>query len=94
MSTGTFDTHSYFKRLTAEGVTPGAAEAQLSVMSDWIAAQDLRAATKQDLAELGRELRAEIKLEASQLKASIVWAMLGFALAQVALIVGLIHALH
>jgi hypothetical protein len=94
MSTGTFDTHSYFKRLTDNGVTPAVAEVQLSVMSDWIASQDLRAATKQDLTEVSRELRSEMKLEVAQLKASIVWSMLGFALAQVALIVGLIHALH
>jgi hypothetical protein len=94
MSTATFDTHSCYKRLTDIGVTPGAAEAQLSVMSGWIAAQDLRAATKQDLAEVSRELRSEMKLEVSQLKAQLVWYMLAFALAQVALEVGLVHALR
>ncbi|MEA3097387.1 hypothetical protein [Caballeronia mineralivorans] len=94
MSTATFDTHSCYKRLTDSGVTPGAAEAQLSVMSGWIAAQDLRAATKQDLAEVSRELRSEMKLEVSQLKAQLVWYMLAFALAQVALEVGLVHALR
>jgi hypothetical protein len=101
MSTATFDTHSCYKRLTDSGVTPGAAEAQLSVMSGWIAAQDLRAATKQDIVDLRGELkqdiallRTEMKLEVSQLKAQLVWYMLAFALAQVALEVGLIHALR
>jgi len=94
MSTATFDTHSYYKRLTDSGVTPGAAEAQLSVMFDWIASQDLRAATKQDLAEVSQELRSEMKLEVAQLKAQLVWAMLTFSFVQIALIVGLVHALH
>jgi hypothetical protein len=94
MSTATFDTHSCYKRLTDSGVTPGAAEAQLSVMADWIASHDLRAATKQDLAAVSRELRSETKLEVAQLKAQLVWYMLAFALAQVALEVGLIHALR
>ena len=49
MSTASFDTHAYYKRLTDSGVTPGAAEAQLSVMTDWIASQDLRTATKSDI---------------------------------------------
>lgn len=101
MSTASFDTHAHFKRLTDSGVTPGAAEAQLSVMVDWITSQDLRHATKSDLditrAEVKAaiaESRSEMLRAISDLKAHLVWYMLGFSLAQVALIVGLIHALR
>jgi chromosome segregation ATPase len=55
-----FDTHKYVKTLTAAGYTEAQAEAQSSALTEALDSHIERLATKEDVRQLGTELRGEI----------------------------------
>lgn len=77
MSTITFDTHKFVKQLEASGVPPAQAEVMIDVF---------RAA--QDSAELAT--KNDLKLAIADLRADLVKWMVGLALAQFGVLIGIL----
>ncbi|QNM98678.1 coiled-coil domain-containing protein [Chitinimonas koreensis] len=91
MSTVTFDTHQFVKKLTAAGASDQLAEAlveaQKEAIGEALGAKEL--ATKRDLKEL--EIKLELKIAES--KADIIRWMVGALLAQSGIIAALVKLL-
>lgn len=82
MTAVTFDTLKYAEALKASGVPDAQAKAQAAALADALreGGQDL--ATKADIAELRREM--------AEMKADIIKWVVGLALAQLSLLVGML----
>ena len=90
MTTLTFDTHAYVKRLKEAGFTEVQAEAQATALADALKGSAADLATKADLKEL--ELRLDARLEA--MKADLLKWVIGLFIAQVGLFAALVKLLH
>jgi hypothetical protein len=86
MSTLTFDTLKFANRLKTAGVPASQAEAEADALAEVFEANLSELATKADLREL--ELRSDSKL--AHLKFELLKWMIGLAIAQAGLIIGLL----
>jgi hypothetical protein len=84
MASYIFDTLKFADALKAAGVPAAQAEAQARAIAEAFVSSDV--ATKADL----RELRAATKADLLEVKGDMIKWVIGLALAQVALIVGII----
>lgn len=87
MTTITFDTLQFAKKLKEAGVPERQAEVQAEAMAEII---EERLATKLDL----EKLEAKIDLKIAELKAELIKWMLGVSLAQAAIIISCIKFIH
>ena len=62
MNAANFDSLSYANRLKAAGMESGLAEVQASAMSEVIQGQSHNLSTKQEVQQLGHDVRKEIQL--------------------------------
>ena len=97
MTTLTFDTYAYVKRLKEAGFTEVQAEAQATALADALKGSAAELATKADLREL--ELRLEARLAAlhrdiEAMKADLLKWVIGLFIAQVGLFAALVKLLH
>ena len=90
MTTITFDTLAYAKRLRDAGVPEPQAEAQAAALADALRQNAGELATKADLKEL--ELRLDAGLEA--MKTDLLKWVIGLFIAQVGLFAALVKLLH
>ena len=90
MSTTTFDTLAYAKRLRDAGVPEPQAEAQSAALADALRQNAGELATKQDM----QELRLDIRREIAELKADLLKWVIGLFIAQVGLFAALVKLLH
>ena len=90
MTTTTFDTLAYAKRLRDAGVPEPQAEAQAAALADALRQSAGELATKQDV----QELRLEIRREMAELKSDLLKWVIGLFIAQVGLFAALVKLLH
>jgi len=90
MTTTTFDTLAYAKRLRDAGVPEPQAEAQTAALADALRQNAGELATKQDM----QELRLDIRREMAELKADLLKGVIGLFIAQVGLFAALVKLLH
>ncbi len=86
MAALTFDTLKFANRLKAAGVPDKQAEAQAEALAEVLEVNLKELATKEDLKTLGLELRREL----AETKADVIKWMVGLALAQISLLVGIL----
>lgn len=90
MTTTTFDTLGYAKKLEEAGFTRPQAEAQASILRDILAMQDEAArkelATKIDVVEAEMKIKAELAEKIESSKHEILKWMMGMLIAQTAMI--------
>ncbi len=89
MTTITFDTLAYSKKLRDAGVEEKQAEAQAIALADVLKSGVTDLATKVDI-DL---LRAELKRDAAELKAELIRWVVGVGILQTTLIVGILARL-
>ena len=89
MTTITFDTLAYVKTLREAGVEEKQAEAQAAALAAMLKSSVTDLATKQDI-DL---LRAELKRDATELKAELIRWVVGVGILQTTLIVGILARL-
>jgi len=89
MTTTTFDTLAYAKRLREAGVPEPQAEAQAGALADALRQNAGELATKQDV----QELRLDIRREMAELKADLLKWVIGLFIAQVGLFAALVKLL-
>jgi len=89
MTTTTFDTLAYAKRLPEAGVPEPQAEAQAGALADALRQNAGELATKQDM----QELRLDIRREMAELKADLLKWVIGLFIAQVGLFAALVKLL-
>lgn len=90
MTTTTFDTLAFAKRLMEAGFTERQAEAQVTVLREIVESE---LATKRDLRELELRLTAEMVKANAETKADILKWVAGMLVAQAALIAALVKLL-
>ncbi|QLA16684.1 DUF1640 domain-containing protein [Desulfolutivibrio sulfoxidireducens] len=90
MTTTTFDTLAFAKRLMEAGFTERQAEAQVTVLREIVESE---LATKRDLRELELRLTAEMVKVNAETKADILKWVAGMLVAQAALIAALVKLL-
>ena len=90
MTTTTFDTLAYAKRLREAGVPEPQAEAQAGALADALRQNAGELATKQDM----QELRLDIRREMAELKADLLKWVIGLFIAQVGLFAALVKLLQ
>ena len=86
MTTMTFDTLAYAKRLCDAGVPEPQAQAQAAALADALRQSAGELATKQDL----QELRLDLGHEMAELRADLLKCMIGLFIAQVGLFAALV----
>jgi hypothetical protein len=89
MTTATFNTLKFVRRLTDAGIPREHAEAEADALSEVLEVNLKDLAAKSDL----RELRAEIKADVSDAKSDIIKWLAGLLLAQAALVATLVKLL-
>ena len=90
MTTTTFDTLAYAKRLRDAGVPEPQAEAQAAALADALRQSAGELATKQDV----QELRLDIRRQMAELKSDLLKWVIGLFIAQVGLFAALVKLLH
>jgi hypothetical protein len=100
MSTFTFDTLKFANRLKTAGVPPVQAEAEADALSEVFEANGSELSTKADLREVETNLRHEISdlrkdidAKLANLKFELLKWLIGLAVAQVGLVIGLLKFL-
>jgi len=91
MATVTFDTLKFVKTLKEAGVPETQAEAFSTAVRESHEAADV--ATKADLREVEMNLRHEIKESAADLKFELLKWIIGLAIAQAGLLIGILRFL-
>lgn len=97
MTTTTFDTLAYAKRLRDAGVPEPQAEAQSSALADALKQSASELATKQDVQEVRRdmkELELSLRRDIAELKADLLKWVIGLLLVQTGLFAALVKLLH
>jgi hypothetical protein len=93
MATVTFDTLKSANRLKAAGVPEKQAEAEAEVLAEVLAISLKELATKGDLKLLEASLRqqmAEMRQQMAEMKTDLIKWVVGIALAQISLLVGIL----
>jgi hypothetical protein len=93
MATVTFDTLKFANRLKAAGVPEKQAEAEAEVLAEVLAVSLKELATKGDLKLLEASLRqqmAEMRQQMAEMKTDLIKWVVGIALAQISLLVGIL----
>jgi hypothetical protein len=93
MATVTFDTLKFANRLKAAGVPEKQAEAEAEVLAEVLAISLKELATKGDLKLLEASLRqqmAEMRQQMAEMKTGLIKWVVGIALAQISLLVGIL----
>jgi len=94
MSTLTFDTLKFANRLKTAGVPAVQAEAEADALSEVLETNLGELATKEDLRheinDLRKDLRHEIKESAANLKFELLKWLIGLAVAQAGLLIGIL----
>jgi hypothetical protein len=99
MATVTFDTLKFANRLKAAGVPENQAEAEAEILAEVLAVSLKELATKGDLklleaslrqqmAEMGQQM-AEMRQQMAEMKTDLIKWVVGIALAQISLLVGI-----
>jgi hypothetical protein len=88
MSTITFDTLKFVKKLESSGLPIPQAEAIAEAFKD--ASSEAELATKQDVKELEMTLRGHI----SEMKYDLIKWIVGLSLAQIAMLIGIFIKVH
>lgn len=88
MSTITFDTLKFVKKLESAGLPVPQAEAIAEAFKD--ASGEAEMATKQDVKELDMALRSHI----AEMKYDLIKWIVGLSLAQIAMLIGIFIKLH
>ena len=84
MSTITFDPHKFVKRLESTGMNAQQAEALVDIFKD--AADESQVATKRDI----EELRQATKTDIAEMKYDLLKWIVGLALAQFGVLIGIL----
>jgi hypothetical protein len=93
MATVTFDTLKFANRLKAAGVPEKQAEAEAEVLAEVLAVSLKELATKGDLKLLEASLRqqmAEMRQQMAEMKTDLIKWVVGIALAQISLLIGIL----
>jgi hypothetical protein len=93
MATITFDTFKFVEHLTAAGVPPGQAKAEVEALTEALQSSALDLATKDDLKLAVADLRSELHKEIRDLKVDLIKWMTGALIAQAAVIATLVKLL-
>lgn len=98
MTVITFDTLMYAKKLEKAGFSPEQAEVQAETLKEIVENNqksiEENIATKKDLKETETVLRHELDLKIAELKSELIKWMLGFLVAQSAIIISCIKLIH
>ncbi len=96
MATVAFDTLKFANRLKAAGVPEKQAEAEAEVLAEVLAVSLKEQTTKGDLKLLEASLRqqmAEMRQQMAEMKTDLIKWVVGIALAQISLLVGILITL-